>query len=99
MINKVVNSLQEAVADIPDGASVMIGGFGQAGTPFSLVQTLLEQGARGLTIISNSISQVAALVENGRVIKIPLRMAADRMSNNEPMSMIDTYFRNPSMTF
>jgi len=70
MVNKVVANIGEVVGDIPDGASVMIGGFGQAGTPFNLVQALVKQGARDLVIISNSISQVAPLVENNRVKKL-----------------------------
>ena len=70
MVNKVVASIEEAVADIPDGATVLIGGFGQAGTPFNLVQALVKQGAHELVIISNSISQVAPLVENRQVKKL-----------------------------
>ena len=52
MIDKRVASLTEAVADIPDGATVMIGGFGDAGNPTNLVDALVEQGAGDLTIIS-----------------------------------------------
>lgn len=70
MINKIVRSTQQAVADIQDGATVLIGGFGQAGTPFNLVEALLKQGARDLVVASNSISQVATLVENKRVRKL-----------------------------
>ena len=52
--NKIVNSFSEAVADIPNGASVMIGGFGGAGgQPTRLMLALREQGATGLTIIGN----------------------------------------------
>ena len=70
MIDKIMPSVESAVAGIKDGATVMIGGFGQAGTPFNLVQALVEQGAQGLTVISNSISQAALLVENKRVRKL-----------------------------
>lgn len=70
MINKIVPSTQQAVADIQDGATVVLGGFGQAGTPFNLVEALLEQGARDLIVASNSISQVVTLVENKRVRKL-----------------------------
>ena len=70
MINKVVTSVSQAVADIKDGSTILIGGFGQAGTPFNLIDALLEQGTSRLTVVSNSISQVAALVENGRVAKL-----------------------------
>jgi 3-oxoadipate CoA-transferase alpha subunit len=70
MIDKVMPSIEGAIAGIKDGAVVMIGGFGQAGTPFNLVQALVKQGAQGLTVISNSISQAAPLVENKRVRKL-----------------------------
>lgn len=53
-MNKVYPSSAAAVADIPDGASVMIGGFGLAGLPENLLRALAEHGARGLTIISNT---------------------------------------------
>jgi len=70
MIDKIMPSIESAVAGLKDGATIMIGGFGQAGTPFNLVQALVEQGAQGLTVISNSISQAAPLVENRRVRKL-----------------------------
>ncbi len=70
MINKIVDSVESAVADIQDGATVMVGGFGQAGSPFNLVEALVQRGVRNLTLISNSISQVAPLVENRRVRKL-----------------------------
>ena len=70
MINKIVDGTKQAVADIKDGATVMLGGFGSSGAPFNLVQAVLEQGARQLTIICNSVSQVAPLVENKRVVKL-----------------------------
>jgi len=52
-VNKVVPNFADAVADIPDGASVMIGGFAGVDRAFSLIRALREQGARDLTIISN----------------------------------------------
>ncbi len=74
MINKIVDSLQSAVADVKDGASLMIGGFGTAGMPFELINGLIEQGARDLTIISNNAGNgdtgLAALLRAGRVRKI-----------------------------
>nr|HET7857923.1 CoA-transferase [Caldimonas sp.] len=54
MIQKEVATLREAVADVADGATVMIGGFGTAGLPNELVGALLEQGAKDLTIINNN---------------------------------------------
>jgi 3-oxoadipate CoA-transferase, alpha subunit len=74
MIDKRVESAAAAVADIPDGASVMIGGFGEAGSPIELIHALIEQGARGLTVISNNTGSgrvgLAALIAAGRVRKM-----------------------------
>jgi 3-oxoadipate CoA-transferase alpha subunit len=74
MINKVSDSLQAAVADVPDGATVMIGGFGNAGMPAALIDALIAQGARGLTIVNNNAGNgetgLAALLKAGRVRKI-----------------------------
>ncbi len=74
MIDKVVQSTQEAVAGIPDGATVMIGGFGRAGQPVELIDALIEQGAGDLTIVNNNAGNgdigLAALLGKGRVRKI-----------------------------
>ncbi|ALM82920.1 3-oxoacid CoA-transferase subunit A [Bordetella sp. N] len=73
MINKIVDGLDAAVADIPDGAVLMVGGFGGAGLPFELVDALVRQGARGLTIISNNAGSLgkglSKLVAAGQVRK------------------------------
>jgi 3-oxoadipate CoA-transferase, alpha subunit len=74
MINKIASSAVQALADVPDGAVVMIGGFGTAGLPDELTQALIEQGARELTVINNNAgngdSGLAALIAKGRVRKI-----------------------------
>ena len=74
MIQKEVASLRDAVADVADGATVMIGGFGTAGLPNELVGALLEQGAKDLTIINNNAGNgdtgLAALLAARRVRKI-----------------------------
>ena len=74
MIDKIVPSAAAALADVPDGATVMIGGFGTAGLPNELTDALLEQGARDLTLINNNAgngdSGLAALLAAGRVRKI-----------------------------
>src|SRR5439155_11565738 len=74
MINKVVASAAQAVADIQDGATVMIGGFGTAGMPSELIDALIAQGARGLTIVNNNAGNgdvgLAALLKAKRVRKI-----------------------------
>ena len=53
MINKRFESPAAAVADIRDGATVTIGGFGEAGSPIELIHALIDHGARELTVISN----------------------------------------------
>ncbi len=74
MIDKTVPGLAQAVAGIHDGATVMIGGFGNAGMPKALIDALIEQGARDLTIVNNNAGNgdtgLAALLAAGRVRKI-----------------------------
>jgi 3-oxoadipate CoA-transferase alpha subunit len=74
MINKLIPSIAEAVADIHDGATVMIGGFGGAGQPAELIDALIAQGARDLVIVNNNAGNgdtgLAALLANGQVRKI-----------------------------
>lgn len=74
MIDKIVASLTEAVADIRDGATVMISGFGTAGIPAELIDALIAQGARDLTVVNNNAGNgemgVAALLAHRRVRKI-----------------------------
>ncbi|HJM51358.1 MAG TPA: 3-oxoacid CoA-transferase subunit A [Alphaproteobacteria bacterium] len=74
MIDKRMASIAESVADIGDGASVMIGGFGTAGNPVNLVDALVEQGASGLTVIANNAGSgeqdLAALMAKGRVRRV-----------------------------
>ena len=74
MINKIVGTLEQAVADIHDGATVMIGGFGNAGMPAALIDALIAQGARELTIVNNNAGNgdtgLAALLKAKRVRKI-----------------------------
>lgn len=74
MINKQIASVHEAVADIKDGATVMIGGFGEAGSPIELIHALIDQGAKDLTVINNNTGSghvgLAALIENKRVAKM-----------------------------
>ncbi len=74
MVNKIVPNLAQAVAGIHDGATVMIGGFGNAGMPSALIDALIAQGAGGLTIVNNNAGNgdtgLAALLAAGRVKKI-----------------------------
>ncbi|MEQ9640406.1 MAG: 3-oxoacid CoA-transferase subunit A [Alphaproteobacteria bacterium] len=74
MIDKQIATIEAAVADIRDGATVMLSGFGEAGHPTDLIHALLDQGARELTIIANNAGNgyvgVAALINAGRVRRI-----------------------------
>ncbi|MEX0958612.1 MAG: 3-oxoacid CoA-transferase subunit A [Burkholderiales bacterium] len=74
MIDKIVESLESAVAGIHDGATVMIGGFGGAGQPAELIDALIAQGATDLTIVNNNAGNgetgLAALLKARRVRKI-----------------------------
>lgn len=74
MIDKSVSTLVDAVAGINDGATIMIGGFGPAGQPTQLIDALIAQGARDLTIINNNAGNgeigLAALLKAGRVRKM-----------------------------
>jgi 3-oxoadipate CoA-transferase alpha subunit len=74
VIDKTVASVEEAVAGIRDGATIMIGGFGRAGQPVELIDALIAQGAGELTIINNNAGNgdvgLAALLAKKRVRKI-----------------------------
>ncbi len=74
MINKQVASAAQAVADVFDGATVMVGGFGEAGSPIELIHALIDQGATDLTVVSNNTGSgevgLAALLKAGRVSKV-----------------------------
>src|SRR3546814_19055754 len=74
MIDKSRWTCASAVADIPDGATVMVGGFGTAGMHDELIDALIEHGARGLTIITNNAGHgdagLAALIASKRVRKV-----------------------------
>jgi 3-oxoadipate CoA-transferase alpha subunit len=74
MIDKTVRTAAAAVSDVRDGATVMIGGFGAAGMPSELIDALIDQGARDLTIVNNNAgngeSGLAALLRAKRVRKI-----------------------------
>ena len=74
MIDKRCPSVADAVADIPDGAVVMVGGFGASGSPIELIHALIDHGATGLTVINNNTGNgevgLAALIGNGQVSKM-----------------------------
>jgi len=74
MIDKRVASIADAMAGVPDGAVVLMGGFGAVGQPNALVEGLIEQGAKDLTVVANNAGTgrvgLARLMELGRVRKI-----------------------------
>jgi 3-oxoadipate CoA-transferase alpha subunit len=74
MIDKLFPTAEAALSDVPDGATVMIGGFGNAGMPAALIDALIAQGARELTIVNNNAGNgdtgLAALLKAKRVQKI-----------------------------
>ena len=74
MINKIVDSVAEALKDVQDGSTVLIGGFGTSGIPDALIDGLIEQGAKDLTVVNNNAGNgdhgLAALLKADRVRKI-----------------------------
>jgi len=74
MVNKIFDSVAAALADIQDGATILIGGFGNAGMPHQLIDGLIEQGARDLVVVSNNAGNgdtgLAALLKAGQVRKV-----------------------------
>ena len=74
MINKLADSVAQALAGVKDGATVLIGGFGTAGIPGELIDGLIAQGARDLTVVNNNAGNgdqgLAALLKAGQVRKI-----------------------------
>ena len=74
MINKISPNIAHALANVQDGATVLIGGFGTAGIPNELIDGLIAQGARELTVVNNNAGNgdtgLAALLKTGRVRKI-----------------------------
>lgn len=73
-MDKTLESVHAAVAQIPDGASVMIGGFGGSGAPVELIHALIDHGAKHLTVVNNNAGNghvgLAALIERGQVDKL-----------------------------
>ena len=73
-MNKVVKDAAEAVRDVPDGASIMICGFGLCGLPENLIAALRDKGSRGLTLLSNNAGTndfgITFLLQNKQVKKM-----------------------------
>ena len=94
MIDKTVESLAAALAGIEDGATVMIGGFGEAGSPIELIHALIDHGAKDLTVVNNNTGSgevgLAALIKTGRV---------SRMICSYPRTTNSTVFPTPQPTY
>ena len=74
MIDKRVDTIDAALSGIEDGSTILVSGFGNAGSPIRLLEALIDQGAAGLTIVSNNAGEgefgLAALMKAGRVTKV-----------------------------
>jgi len=91
MINKIVQTLAEAMIGIRDGSVVLLGGFGSIGLPYALVDGLLEQGAKDLTVVANNAGVgrvgLAKLLEAGRVRKI----VCSYPRTSDPAAFVDAF--------
>jgi len=90
VLDKRVSSLAAAVEGVKDGATVLIGGFGNSGIPIELTHALLDQGARDLTVVTNNAgsgeTDVAALLRERRVRKIICSYRAPRARSGSSSS-------------
>src|SRR5690606_24514106 len=96
MLDKTIGSLEEAVADVHDGATLLIGGFGASGVPTQLVCALLDQGARDLVVVNNNAGNgpvgLSQLVEAGRVRKMICSFArSSNKANPNAVAFADRY--------
>lgn len=90
-MDKTIGSLAEAVSQIGDGATVMIGGFGGSGAPIELIHALIDKGPRGLTVINNNAGNgrigIAAMIDVGMVAK----MICSFPKSSDPRAFTDRY--------
>jgi len=90
-MDKTIGSLKEAVADIGDGATVMIGGFGGSGAPIELIHPLIDKRPKGLTVINNNAGNgrigIAAMIDAGMVRK----MICSFPRSSDPRAFTDRY--------
>ncbi len=90
-MDKTIGSLKQAVADIGDGATVMIGGFGGSGAPIELIHALIDKRPKGLTVINNNAGNgrigIAAMIDAGMVAK----MICSFPRSSDPRAFTDRY--------
>ncbi|MFN7104216.1 MAG: 3-oxoacid CoA-transferase subunit A [Pseudorhizobium sp.] len=90
-MDKTIGSTAEAVSAIPDGAIVMIGGFGGSGAPIELIHALIDHGAKNLTVINNNAGNgrigIAAMIDAGMVRK----MICSFPRSSDPRAFTDRY--------
>ncbi|MEN5278388.1 3-oxoacid CoA-transferase subunit A [Brucella sp. TWI432] len=90
-MDKIIGSLADAVAEISDGATVMIGGFGGAGAPIELIHALIDKRPKGLTVINNNAGNgrigIAAMIDAGMVKK----MICSFPRSSDPRAFTDKY--------
>lgn len=90
-MDKAIASLAEAVADIGDGATIMIGGFGGSGAPIELIHALVDKGPKGLTVVNNNAGNgrigIAAMIDAGMVKK----MICSFPRSTDPRAFTDRY--------
>lgn len=90
-MDKTIGSAAEAVAEIGDGATVMIGGFGGSGAPIELIHALIDKGSKGLTVINNNAGNghigIAAMIDAGMVRK----MICSFPRSSDPRAFTDRY--------
>jgi 3-oxoadipate CoA-transferase, alpha subunit len=91
MINKIVQTMAEAMAGIRNGSIVLLGGFGSVGLPYALVDGLIEQGAKDLTVVANNAGVgrvgLAKLLDAGRIRKI----ICSYPRTSDPVAFLDAY--------
>lgn len=90
-MDKIIGNIAEAVADIPDGATVMIGGFGGSGAPIELIHALIDHRPTDLTVINNNAGNgrigIAAMIDAGMVRK----MICSFPRSSDPRAFTDQY--------
>jgi 3-oxoadipate CoA-transferase alpha subunit len=90
-MDKTIKSAAQAVADIGDGATVMIGGFGGSGAPIELIHALIDKGPKNLTVINNNAGNgrigIAAMIDAGMVRK----MICSFPRSSDPRAFTDRY--------